>query len=152
MTKKFILIGLGNPIMSDDRVGIIVAQEVKKRLPDLDLDTACYGSLEVVDRISGYEKAFIIDSMVTDRFVKGTVRRVDPGVDVTLNCGGSHGVSLSQAIEIARACGSALPPTILIYGIEVSDPFTVGDAMSEELNASLDSIVESIVEDIGREV
>lgn len=152
MREKCILIGLGNPIMSDDRIGIIVAEKVGKRLPHLEVDTSCYGSLDVVDRICGFGKAIILDSMMTQTLSPGTVRRVKLDENVAIHCSGSHGVGLSEAIEIARACGSQLPSRILIYGIEVRDPFTVGNSLSEELSRNLESIVDIIVRDLEGEV
>ncbi len=149
MAKKRILIGLGNPIMSDDRLGLIVAEEVHKRLPGFDLDLSCYCPLDIIDRITGYDRAVLIDSMVTSQLAPGTVRRVDVSQDLTVHCGTTHGMGLSEAIQVARACGVRLPGEILIYGIEVEDPFTIGSQISSALKERLTEVVDSIVEDIG---
>jgi hydrogenase maturation protease len=145
-----ILIGLGNPIMSDDGVGLLVGRRVHRRLKGYDLDLACGAGLHVMDSILGYRRAVIIDSMVTGSVPVGSVARIDPGAGIeTRRAGHSHGVGFFEAIEIARACGASLPDEILVYGIEVADPFTIGDEVSKAVMNKLDEIIEFIIEDIG---
>ena len=150
MRNKCILIGLGNPIMGDDQLGLIVAERVHKHLPGFDLELSCYNPLDVVDRISGYDKAVLIDSMVTGSFDPGTVKRVELDDNCTLHCSTSHGLDLARALRMARACGACLPSEIQIYGIEVKNPFTVGEGLCAELTGMLDAIVDTIVRDMSR--
>lgn len=145
-----ILVGLGNPIMSDDGIGLLVSRRVHRRLKGYDLDLACGAGLHVMDSILGYRRAVIIDSMVTGSVPVGSVARIDPGAGIeTRRAGHSHGVGFFEAIEIARACDAPLPEEILVYGIEVKDPFTIGDEVSESVMDKLDEIVDFIVEDMG---
>ncbi|MFH1220951.1 MAG: hydrogenase maturation protease [Candidatus Eisenbacteria bacterium] len=152
MAAKGILIGLGNPIMSDDGIGLLVARRVHQHLPSLDLDLSCAGGFDIIDRILGREMAVIVDSMVTGQCPPGEVRRLDVGAcRGTLRSRDSHTVGFSEAIRLARACGAALPSRIVVYGIEVEDPFSVGDRVSETLAGKLDSIVDDIVRDLRAE-
>ena len=148
MARRSILLGLGNPIMSDDGIGLVVSEEVHRRLPEFDLDKSTAGGLDVVDRILGYSKAVIIDSMSTGRYPYGTVVRVDTEEQVeTLRIGHSHGMDFIRAIELARSCGAAIPDDIVIYGIEVKDPFSLGEEISGEVFSHVDRIVDRIVSD-----
>jgi hydrogenase maturation protease len=149
MTPKGILVGLGNPIMSDDGIGLLVGRLVHERLEGYDLDLACGAGLHVMDAILGYERAVIIDSMVTGRFAPGDVAKVEPGSGLeTRRAGHSHGVGFFEAIEVARTCGAALPREITVYGIEVEDPFSIGDGISSKVADRLDEIVDFIAGDI----
>jgi hydrogenase maturation protease len=142
MTAKGILIGLGNPIMSDDGIGLLVSEEVHKRLPGYDLDLSCSGGFRVVDRILGRKSAVIIDSMVTGKFEPGTVVQVERGSGLaTMRTGHSHGMNFLEAIEIAESCDAPLPGRILVYGIEVEDPFSLGNTISTKVMSKLDDIV-----------
>ena len=149
MAAKGILIGLGNPIMSDDGVGLWVSREIHKRLPDFDLDLSCGAGFQVLDSILGYPVAIIVDSMVTGRFSPGTVLRLDieSGLE-TLRSGHSHGLNFVEAIEVAMSCNAAVPGTVVIYGIEVEDPHTLGQEISQVLKEKLDAIVDQIMEDM----
>ncbi len=149
MAVTGILVGLGNPIMSDDGIGLLVSRRVHRRLAGYDLDLGCGAGLHVMDSILGYRRAVIIDSMVTGTVPAGSVVRIDPGAGVeTRRAGHSHGVGFFEAIEIARACHAPLPKEILVYGIEVKDPFTIGENVSEGIMDRLDEIVDFIVGDI----
>jgi hydrogenase maturation protease len=151
MASSGILVGLGNPIMSDDGIGLLVSRRLHRRLPGYDLDLACGAGLHVMDSILGYRKAVIIDSMVTGSYPPGTVMRIDPASGVeTRRAGHSHGVGFFEAIEIARACDAALPGEIRVYGIEVEDPFTIGESVSEGIMEKLNEIVDFIVDDIAK--
>jgi hydrogenase maturation protease len=103
-----------------------------------------------MDSILGYRRAVIIDSMVTGSVPAGSVARIDPGGGVeTRRAGHSHGVGFFEAIDIARACSAPLPEEILVYGIEVKDPFTIGEEVSESIMEKLEEIVDFIIEDMG---
>ncbi len=48
---KTVVLGLGNPILTDDSVGLKVARAVQERVvdPDVSVIEACTGGLEVLD-------------------------------------------------------------------------------------------------------
>jgi hydrogenase maturation protease len=149
MTPKGILVGLGNPIMSDDGIGLLVCRKIHERLAGYDLDLACGAGLHVMDSILGYRKAVIVDSMVTGRFPVGSVVRIVPGSGPeTRRAGHSHGVGLFEAMDIARACDAPLPDEIVIYGIEVKDPFSIGDRISDGVMGRFEEIVDFIITDL----
>ena len=53
-----------------------------------------------------------------------------------------------EAIEVAKTCDAALPGIVLVYGIEVGDPFSLGQEVSEGLKKRVGSIVEQIISDV----
>lgn len=152
MAARTILIGLGNPIMSDDAIGLAVAEEVLRRVPGLDGDLSASGGLDVLDCMIGYERAVIIDSMVTGRFPPGTVRRVDADPELkTLRVEDSHSMNFLKAMEIGRVAGADMPREVIIYGIEVADASSLGENLSESLREKIDQIAEEIAGDLKRE-
>ena len=60
---KTLVLGLGNPILSDDSVGFRVVQELRDRInrPGLTFMESSDAGLGLLDLINGYDKAFIID-------------------------------------------------------------------------------------------
>jgi hydrogenase maturation protease len=149
MAATGILVGLGNPIMSDDGIGLLVSRRVHERLEGYDLDLACGAGMHVMDAILGYRKAVIIDSMVTGSFPVGSVVSVNPhsGLE-TRRAGRSHDIGFFEAIAVARACDAPLPEDIRLYGIEVEDPFTIGEKVSDAVMDRLEEIVDFIVRDV----
>ena len=149
MAAKNILIGLGNPIMSDDGIGPLVSEQVHKRVSGFDLDTSYGGGFDVVDRILGYRRAVIIDAMVTGSCPPGTVIRIEPQSSVkTLRTSYSHGIDFLEAMEMACSCGAAIPADVILYGIEVENPFSLGQEISKGLRDDLDRIADEIIRDL----
>ncbi|MBE3050465.1 hydrogenase maturation protease, partial [Candidatus Bathyarchaeota archaeon] len=61
-----LVLGVGNPILSDDGVGIHVARELKKReMPGVDVEELAASGLELLDVVRGYDKVVIIDAIQT---------------------------------------------------------------------------------------
>jgi hypothetical protein len=72
-----IIIGLGNPIVSDDSVGVCAARrldKVKEVREVADVHEVYAGGLRLLDVLVGYKRAIIIDAMQTG-IQPGTVRR-----------------------------------------------------------------------------
>jgi hydrogenase maturation protease len=152
MATKSILIGLGNPIMSDDGAGLAVSREVHKRLTDFDFDLSCSSGFDIVDRILGYDMAVIIDSMVSGERSPGAVARLDLATSAaTLRSRDSHGVGFVDAIETARSLGAPVPRRVLVYGVEVINPFAVGGEISGVVLDKIDSAAEDIARDVLKE-
>ena len=78
---KTLVLGLGNPLVSDDSVGLRVAAELKPLLadrPDVDVDEDYWGGLRLMERMVGYRRAIVIDAICTGA-EPGTIHRLTPG-------------------------------------------------------------------------
>ena len=62
---KTIVLGVGNPILQDDGVGIHVANQLKQHVnhPNVTIDEALTGGMNLLDLITGYDKAILIDAV-----------------------------------------------------------------------------------------
>ena len=63
---KTLVIGLGNPIVSDDGVGLRVVQRLKTILADrddVDVREDYRGGLQLMERMIGYERAIVVDAI-----------------------------------------------------------------------------------------
>src|SRR3972149_5297457 len=113
---RTLILGLGNPILSDDAVGLLVARAVFERIggDDADLIEAATSGMQTVQLLSRYDRAIIIDS-VQDESRIGEVRRL--GIEELERKGlpSSHGVTLGQAVGLARQVGMPIPDPILVF-------------------------------------
>ena len=65
---KILILGLGNPILRDDSVGLRVAQEVERLIPanpDVEVGLDYWGGLRLMERMIGFDRAIIIDAICT---------------------------------------------------------------------------------------
>ena len=128
---KTLIVGLGNPLLGDDGVGWRVAEEVERRLPKsvqtsevsgpVEIDCLSLGGLSLMERMIGYDRVILIDSIETGQRPTGSVRRfaLDELPDPTAGHSASaHDTSLLTALQMGRAMGVALPDRVIVVAIE----------------------------------
>ncbi len=143
---RTLLVGVGNPLLTDDGVGILVAREVKRRFPSVEMTEASVGGIRLVEEIAGYERVVIIDSVRTEKACPGQLHRLsleDLGNGPPPSF--SHGVGLKAAIELGRRLGCPIPEEIEIYAIEVADTTTFHEGCSPQLKAKIPQLAEEII-------
>lgn len=77
---KTLILGLGNPILSDDGVGLGVAEELEGRLDQQEVtvvETSMAG-LSLRDLLIAYDRVIIIDAIQTVGGKAGQIYRLDP--------------------------------------------------------------------------
>ena len=149
---KTLIIGLGNPILRDDGVGIRVANEIRRRLPKssaIEIVETSSGALALLDLICGYDKVVIIDSIKTENHAPGELHKLRlEDLGSAIPSVSSHRVDLRTAIELGKKLGYKLPKIIDIYAIEVKDNTTFCEELTPAIEAKISSIVTRIMNDI----
>ena len=145
---RTIVVGLGNPILSDDSVGIKAAGLVRELVAGserIEVVEAYAGGLRLMEAIAGYDRAVIVDAMTRGDSPPGTVLRLRPGEGAgTRNMLCSHDSDLETSISLGRELGLALPGEIRIVGIEAEDV----DNFSEDLTRSVEAALPAAVAEI----
>jgi len=149
---KTIVLGVGNPILSDDGVGIQVAQQIKQRIndPNIVVEEALTAGMNLLDLILGYDKAIIIDAVKTCTTRNGEVHRYKLSDLSTIHSCNPHDVSLSEAITLAKKLGEErIPHEIIIIGISMTEiPYEFGENLSETFTAAIPIAVEMVLAEI----
>ncbi|HEC17629.1 MAG TPA: hydrogenase maturation protease [Sedimenticola sp.] len=145
-----VLVGLGNPLMSDEGIGVRLAAEMESRrlappgVDVLDLGTAGLG---VLHAIRGQQKAVFVDCALMGS-EPGTMRRFTPEevVSQKVRTGLSlHEGDLLQTLELARRLGEC-PGEIVIFGVEPAS-LAPGLELSPRLQSRLDQYLEILAEE-----
>jgi len=148
---KTLVLGLGNPILSDDGVGIRVAAELEGRLDPQEvtvMETSMAG-LSLLDLLAGYDKAVVIDAIQTVGGKAGQVYRLDPEVfDATRHAASAHDVNFATALELGKKLGLALPQEIIIFAIEAADVTTFGEECTPEVRRAIPVCVKMVVREL----
>ena len=149
---KLVIIGMGNTLLSDDGAGIAVAERLAEIFRDneaVDVIPASWGGFRIIDLLAGYDAAIIIDAAKTDEVPIGCIRKFIPADFVhSVRMVSFHDVNFATALEFAQQMDIPMPQDISIYTIEVEDITTI----SEELTATVHSVVEVCVQRILKEV
>jgi hydrogenase maturation protease len=152
---KTLLLGMGNPILSDDAVGIRMAQALSPRLQPLEglsvREECCTGGLELLEVVEGFDRLIVLDSIKTDGGRAGDWYRFD-GVALreTMHLNNVHDANFATAMELGRQMGMSLPadPDIHILAVEISDNLTFSERLSPELEAALPGLVDEMHEEV----
>jgi len=149
---RTIILGVGNQILGDDGVGIHVVNEVKKQInnPDVTVDDAITGGMNLLDLIIGYDKAIIVDAVKSEHGEHGAVRRIPLSDFNTLHSCNPHDVSLVQAIEMAKKMGEKrIPKEIIIIGVMMKNiPCEFNEKLSKEIQKAVPKAVKMTIKEI----
>jgi len=134
-SDHWLILGVGNPILSDDGVGIHVLHELQKKysqIPKLEFDEYDTGGLSLAERFIGYQKVIMIDALALENGTPGEVHRLtirDFMSTKRMYC--AHDCNLATAYDLLqeKLGVELLPKEVVIIGIEI-EKF---DAFSEEL-------------------
>ena len=149
---KTIILGVGNPILRDDGVGIHVVQELKQHIndPNVIIDEALTGGMNLVDLILGYDKAILIDAVKTKNAQTGEVKRISLSDFSSAHSCNPHDVSLLGALQMAEKLGEdRIPREIIVIGILMNEmPCEFGERLSEKVAAAVPKAVEMILSEL----
>ncbi len=148
LDMKTLVLGLGNPILRDDGVGLRVAQALRlvlANLPGVEIDENTWGGLRLMERLVGYDRVIVVDAMCTGA-PAGTVRLLSPDEVPTRRSASPHDTSLPVALELGRRVGLSLPESadITLVGIEALDVDNFGEDLSPEVEAAIPVAVQTI--------
>lgn len=141
-----LVLGLGNDILTDDAIGLLIARELKRRLADdsrVEVQETTEMGLALLDLITGHRVVVIIDSIQTGQGPPGTIHELDPAAFKAFVGATPHFLGVSETIELGKQLGLPMPDTVKILGVEVADPFTLGTKLSPALAAALPGLMKS---------
>jgi hydrogenase maturation protease len=145
--SRLLLLGLGNDILTDDAVGLHVVHELQRELAGqagIDFRETTEMGLALLDFITGYRAAAIVDSIQTGKEAPGFLYELDDAVFNQMTGRTPHFVGVSETLALGKRLGLAMPEQVMIYAIEVADPFTVSTSLTPALQAALPGIVARI--------
>ncbi len=143
---KTLILGVGNPILTDDGVGIKIAHKLKERNPELEVVETSEAGFALLELIAGYDKLVIIDSIKTEKGKPGELYQLGlEALKPTANPYSAHGVDIVTAFEIGRGLGYKMPGYVSLYAVEIKDNTTFGEGCSGEVEERIPFIAEQII-------
>ena len=132
-TAATLVLGMGNPILSDDAVGVRLALDVHRNLghrSDVDVVPECsVGGLNLLDYLLGYQRVVVLDAIHTKGGTPGDLYRFDATrLRPTAHLGNIHDTNFATAVALGRQLGLRLPrdEDIHIFAVEILDDRTFG--------------------------
>lgn len=147
---RTLIIGLGNPLISDDSVGLRVAAELRRYLadrPEVDVEEDYWGGLRLMERMIGYDRAIVIDAIETGA-EPGTIHHLTTDSMPTQKSASAHDVALPTALAFGRRAGVHLPADkqVRLVGIEAADLLTFSEECTPLVAAAIPHAVQTVLQ------
>jgi hydrogenase maturation protease len=145
-----LVIGLGNPLITDDSVGLRVIEHLRPLLAhqsDVELAEDYWGGLRLMERMIGYDRAIVIDAICTGD-EPGVIHLLSTDSVPTQKSASAHDVNLPTALAFGRQAGAHLPADdqIQLVGIEAKDILTFSDECTPAVAAAIPQAAELVLE------
>ncbi len=152
---KIAIMGFGNPVRSDDAIGIYVIEQLQKQIGEnenisvFDMGTAAF---EVLFGLKGHQKIILVDAVLNTNEPDGTLYKVpaeevlrapenDPMVFL-------HGMKWDQALSYSKKIlQDEYPDDIQVYLISVTNT-KLEIELSKTLQDAGDKVVNLIIEEL----
>jgi hydrogenase maturation protease len=153
--KKTIVLGVGNPILRDDGVGIHVAEELKKQIkkPNVKIDTAFTGGMNLLDLLIDNDRAILIDAVKMKNRKLGDIELLKIGELSAFHTANPHDVSLPEALELVKRLGEKrIPKDISIVGINIGElSCEFGEELSNEIKKAVPKAVDIVKKEVEKD-
>jgi hydrogenase maturation protease len=156
MTTKTIVIGLGNPILTDDGVGVKVAYEVQAKLgmdhpKNLTITEASVGGVRLMELMEGYDRAIIIDAIQTKNgYQTGSIFKMNLDdlreISPTKHSASAHDTSLVTALDAGKEIGMKLPEDITIFAVEVENILDFSELPTPAVAKAIPEVTEMVLD------
>ncbi|KAA0003451.1 MAG: hydrogenase maturation protease [Thermoplasmata archaeon] len=129
---RSIIVGVGNPLLGDDAVGLEVARMLKEK--GYDAKEAIAGGIELAEMIAGYDFAIIIDA-----FHGIGIKEID--IEEYNESVANHDISFPSAYKILARYTKM--PEVKIIGIGVKK-IEVGEQLSSQVEMAIPAVIEIV--------
>lgn len=151
MKNPVVVLGLGNPLMADEGIGIHLIErlmEMAAQYPGVDFVDGGTASFSVLHHIEGRRKAVFIDCALMDA-EPGTLKRFTPqDVRTTKTLAGQslHETDLLRILSLAEQLDQA-PQEVVIFGIQ-PEQIAPGQSLSDTLSSRFDDYIRQILSEL----
>jgi hydrogenase maturation protease len=156
---KTLIIGLGNPILTDDGVGVKVAREIERRIdpdahPNLTITEVSAGGLRLMDAVLDYQQVVLIDAYYLDpeRTNPGQIHRMDledlRSGRPTQHSTSAHDTSLVTALDTAHKLGYRIPEEVIIFAVEVENILEFSETPTPAVAAAIPVVADLVIQEL----
>ncbi len=148
---KTLIIGVGNPIASEDMFGILVAQKLERILSDssdVEIDYCVESGVRLAEKLIGYDEVIIVDAIRDKNNGKQGIKIIDLSEwdDEFKTPLIPHDFDFLTAVKIMKeAFKEEFPKRIIILGYFLSKKLRISDDASRNFLSKVDEAVRIIL-------
>ena len=139
---RILVLGLGNDILGDDAVGLLVARRLRAFLPDtVAVVESGGGGLDLLDLLEGYDRALLLDAILTGRHPAGTILEFSAAELAKNEAPSPHYAGLPTVMALADALGVVFPADFRVLAVEVANPYEVVERLTAPVEGAVPLLV-----------
>jgi hydrogenase maturation protease len=147
-TPKTLILGVGNPILRDDRVGHLIVQILRGRFSgsDIEFQETTLAGLNFAELLAGFDSAIVIDA-IRNGGVPGEIYCLKPKAfgSQQKDRTDQHRTGLLQALELGKSLGWPMPEDVTIVAIEAGDVTSFGEDLTPAVENAVPVALEKIL-------
>ncbi|MHC4417473.1 MAG: hydrogenase maturation protease [Planctomycetota bacterium] len=133
---RTLILALGNPILSDDRIGWEVADRLAERTGQIDIIKSSGATMDIIPKLAGYEQVVVIDAVKFGSVSPGQVHRFSlDDLAGTVRPSSPHDINFATAFKMAKQWG-------------YNELLKFSENCTPQVAEKLDEIVEYIANDL----
>ena len=153
MSRKIAVVGVGNILMRDEGIGVVLVNllEKKKYTEEIDFIDAGTSFFNVVSGLRDYDKVVIIDTVCCGE-APGTVYRFEMSDIEDAGSNGMislHDLGVIHSIKLEKLAGG-FPEDIVFFGIEPKN-IELTMEISDEIQEKIEQIIDKIISELKKE-
>jgi hydrogenase maturation protease len=151
---KITILGLGNSVLTDDAVGLKIAERVEQLLPEYPLPDGwstevCFdeaGGWEILNYVEGADILFLVDSILDEKLGPGELSWYPKKVFTSPRMCGVHNTDIFSAMKFAQKQGLKVPEDLHILGVGVDDVQTFSEDCTPKVTACIEPAARQILD------
>ena len=151
---KVTIMGLGNAVLTDDSVGLYVAERVAKELEahpapkgvSVQVTSNEAGGWEILDDVEGSDSLILVDSILDPGLAPGKLCWYPRKVFTSPRLTGVHNMDVFTAMDYARRHGLHMPDDVHVLGIGVEDTQTFSETCTPAVASAIPEAAQRVFE------
>lgn len=148
VSRKVLVLGLGNDVLGDEGLGIKITDDLKKSgiFPEFEFKNSFTGGLSLLDHMAGFDSVLIIDTTCGNDCRPGTIHYYNPvKFRETLHLSSEHDITFLTAVETGKKLGLKIPGYIHILAVEIIRDLYLKEDFSDNIKCQYDEIRSEII-------
>ena len=147
---KILVLGLGNPILSDDGIGFVLVDKLQKIIDNKNIifEKISIAGMEILEMMFDFDKVILLDSIQLGDEPGKIHRLTEDDIHLTQHSS-THDLDFKTVLDLGKKYyPERMPKQLLIYGIEAKDVVTFSESLTPEVEEKIPEIIEIIKKDL----
>ncbi|MBC8320780.1 MAG: hydrogenase maturation protease [Bacteroidetes bacterium] len=148
-----LILGFGNPLLSDDGIGTRIVNDLKTKMDNnlFEFSSAYICGIDIITIIKGYKNMIVVDGCMTQNSTPGELSfyTVDNYYGMA-HLDNYHDVKFRDIIKLSRDLNLHIPENIHIVAIEIKEDMVFSKDLSPSLQNSYPEILQKVLDFINQ--